>query len=120
MGGLHGRRLCSNISLAMRCAFAARAHLFISVGFVVMHDASHSAVSSRHRTNERLAWIWNALALWDHRLWHKHHVFRHHSFTACAKGPDTEHLAPCALRALHCALHRVHSRPCAPADCTRI
>ena len=70
-------------------------HHFICVGFVVMHDASHSAISSSPRWNARLSWAWNSMACWDHRLWHKHHVFRHHSFTGdIAKDPDTIHLTP--------------------------
>ena len=56
--------------LGARCLAAAVAgHLFICVGFVVMHDASHSAVSSRHAWNGFLSWLWNACACWDHRLW---------------------------------------------------
>merc|ERR1719163_554938 len=60
-----------------------------------MHDASHSAVSSNPATNTMLSWIWNTLSLWDYRLWHKHHVFRHHSFTGDPRrDPDTIHLSP--------------------------
>jgi len=83
-------------SLRSRCAAAAAAgHLFISVGFVVMHDASHSAVSSHPAVNGALSWLWNAVACWDHRLWHKHHVFRHHSFTGdLSHDPDAIHLTP--------------------------
>ena len=83
-------------TLAVRCAVAVLAgHLYICVGFVVMHDASHSAVSSSHAINGTLSWAWNAVACWDHRLWHKHHVFRHHSFTGdTLRDPDTIHLTP--------------------------
>ena len=84
------------LSSAWRCAIAILSgHMFISVGFVVMHDASHSAVSASPRINTNLSWLWNAIACWDHRLWHKHHVYRHHSFTGDIKrDPDTIHLTP--------------------------
>jgi linoleoyl-CoA desaturase len=83
-------------SLAVRfLAAMVSGHLFINVGFVVMHDASHSAISSRPAVNGWLSWLWNACACWDHRLWHKHHVFRHHSFTGDVdKDPDTVHFTP--------------------------
>jgi len=84
------------ISGSGRClAAAAAGHLFICHGFVIMHDASHSAVSSNHAINSALSWMWNACACWDARLWHKHHVFRHHSFTGDLQlDPDTIHFTP--------------------------
>ena len=86
----------ANASTGARClASLIAGHLFICVGFVVMHDASHSAVSSSPRVNGMLSWLWNATACWDHRLWHKHHVYRHHSFTGdVSKDPDTVHFTP--------------------------
>ena len=83
-------------ALSVRCLVALLAgHVHMCIGFVVMHDASHSAISSHPRTNTFLSWVWNTLSLWDYRLWHKHHVFRHHSFTGDAKkDPDTIHLSP--------------------------
>ena len=51
------------ISGSGRClAAAAAGHLFICHGFVIMHDASHSAVSSNHAINSALSWMWNACA----------------------------------------------------------
>jgi len=33
--------------------------------------------------------------LWDHKLWMKHHVFKHHAFTGdAAHDPDTIHTKP--------------------------
>ena len=69
--------------------------LNVSVGFVVMHDASHSALSGYPVVHEQLARWWCALSLWDDRLWFKHHVHRHHSFTGDHKlDPDVLHLMP--------------------------
>lgn len=83
-------------SLPVRCLVALVAgHVHMCVGFVVMHDASHSAVCSRPAMNTFLSWVWNTLSLWDYRLWHKHHVYRHHSYTGDPRrDPDTVHLTP--------------------------
>ena len=77
-------------------------HVHMSIGFVVMHDASHSAISSNPLVNFALSWMWNTLSCWDYRLWHKHHVFRHHSFTGdTERDPDTVHLTPFLRKHLH-------------------
>lgn len=96
LGGGSGHDAAPALSLGARCVAALVAgHLFISVGFVVMHDASHSAISATPHWNTNLSWLWNAIACWDHRLWHKHHVFRHHSFTGdLTRDPDAIHLTP--------------------------
>ena len=90
-------------SLTYRCAIALIAgHVHMAIGFVVMHDASHSAISSSPRINFALSWFWNTLSCWDYRLWHKHHVFRHHSFTGdTLREPDTVHLTPFLRKHLH-------------------
>lgn len=69
-------------------------NLFIQLGFCVMHDASHHAISPSSRTNESLSFIWNSLALWDNSTWYKHHCFMHHSFTGTKLDPDIIHLNP--------------------------
>jgi linoleoyl-CoA desaturase len=83
-------------SILARCVVALVAgHVHMCVGFVVMHDASHSAVSSHPAINTCLSWAWNTLSLWDYRLWHMHHMYRHHSFTGDPRrDPDTVHLTP--------------------------
>jgi fatty acid desaturase len=82
--------------LAMRCgaAFLA-AVIFIQLGFQLMHDASHYAVSTDPETNMLIANAWLSLALWPGRLWHKHHVVHHHSFTGMPSyDPDVHHSMP--------------------------
>lgn len=69
--------------------------LGVQIGFIVLHDASHCAVSGSSVVNDTLSRITNALILWDHRMWMTHHVYRHHSFTADPHlDPDTMHLRP--------------------------
>ena len=69
-------------------------HMFIQLGFCVMHDASHGAISKSSKTNELLSKIWNSLSMWDNQLWLKHHCYRHHSYTGSIHDPDTIHLKP--------------------------
>lgn len=74
---------------------------FIYIGFSMMHDASHYAVSSNNYTNEFLSMIWNEWGLWDTHIWYIHHVVNHHSFTGeFGKDPDIVHLAPFARKDL--------------------
>ena len=71
--------------------------LFISLGFNVMHDASHYGVSIHPRINEELSFLWNAWAWWNSKVWFYHHVVHHHSFTGeTKKDPDMYHLRPFA------------------------
>jgi fatty acid desaturase len=86
----------SDSPLAMRvgAAFFA-AVIFIMLGFQLMHDASHYALVSDHKLNIQLMNLWLCIALWPGRLWHKHHVVHHHSFTGMpAHDPDVHHSMP--------------------------
>eukprot|EP00746_Dinoflagellata_sp_MGD_P007083 gnl/MRDRNA2_/MRDRNA2_113990_c0_seq1.p1 gnl/MRDRNA2_/MRDRNA2_113990_c0~~gnl/MRDRNA2_/MRDRNA2_113990_c0_seq1.p1 ORF type:complete len:497 (-),score=82.93 gnl/MRDRNA2_/MRDRNA2_113990_c0_seq1:153-1643(-) len=86
----------SESPLAMRvgAAFLA-AVVFIMLGFQLMHDASHYALASSHKLNMQLMNVWLCIALWPGRLWHKHHVVHHHSFTGMpAYDPDVHHSMP--------------------------
>lgn len=70
-------------------------HFIIQVGFCVMHDASHFAVSNKSYINEFLCNSVNAIFLWDGPLWLQHHAFRHHAFTGDKDlDPDTIHFKP--------------------------
>lgn len=70
-------------------------HILIQLGFCSMHDASHCAFSKNKYVNKYISLIWNSLALWDSKLWIKHHSIRHHSFTGDNdKDPDIIHFKP--------------------------
>ena len=72
----------------------------MQLGFCIMHDASHSAISKNYLINEFLSKLWSSFALWDDQLWRKHHSFRHHSFTGTKKDPDTIHFFPFIRKSL--------------------
>jgi len=75
--------------------------LSIMLGFVVMHDASHYAVSSKPLVNEVLAAVVNLSYLWAPTVWLGHHVAGHHSFTGELKyDPDVVHGRPLVRKAL--------------------
>jgi linoleoyl-CoA desaturase len=77
------------------CCTVIASITIMRVGFVIMHDASHCALSNKPWINNILSRITNAIALWDHRMWMIHHVYRHHTFTGDQKlDPDTMHLRP--------------------------
>ena len=73
-------------------------HMMLQVVFGVMHDSSHHAISTNPYVNELAASIWNTIALWDNRIWYKHHCFRHHSFVGTHDDPDTIHFKPFLLK----------------------
>lgn len=72
---------------------------YISLGFNVMHDASHYAVSLKPGINIWLTKIWNSWGLWNGDIWFYHHVYHHHSFTGVEnEDPDLYHLRPFARK----------------------
>jgi fatty acid desaturase len=72
---------------------------WISLGFNVMHDASHYAINIRPFVNQVLAKTWNALNLWNSKIWFYHHVFHHHSFTSLVnRDPDISNLYPFGIK----------------------
>lgn len=69
--------------------------IHVSLGFNVMHDASHCAVSSSPIINETLSRITNATLLWNHHIWSRHHVYGHHSYTGeITHDPDVKNSRP--------------------------
>ncbi len=86
----------SNFSqvIKLQCSVIA-AITSIQIMYIVLHDASHNAISKNNFVNDFLSRITCSLFLWDHQLWKIHHVYRHHSFTNDPKlDPDTMHLRP--------------------------
>ena len=81
-------RPCNNVfynsfygssDLWVRICFAVLAGFIgVQIGFIVLHDASHCAISKYSYINDFLSRITNAFILWDHRLWMTHHVYLHH------------------------------------------
>jgi linoleoyl-CoA desaturase len=86
----------SSYSLFIRGSCSCIAGLtYISLGFNVMHDASHFAISTNENINNILNKIWNSWGLWNHKIWFYHHVYNHHSFTGIEHNdPDLYHLQP--------------------------
>lgn len=69
--------------------------LWVSLGFNLMHDGSHYAISSNPHINELIESSWNSFGLWNSLIWNLHHVYAHHSFTSNTKyDPDLRHYRP--------------------------
>jgi fatty acid desaturase len=72
---------------------------WMSLGFNVMHDASHYAISMKPQINEYLSKFYNGLNLWNSKMWFYHHVLHHHSFTGILyRDPDVSHYYPFAIK----------------------
>jgi fatty acid desaturase len=72
---------------------------WMSLGFNVMHDASHYAISMNPQINESLSKLYNGLNLWNSKIWFYHHVLHHHSFTGILyRDPDVSHYYPFAIK----------------------
>ncbi|MCK5924208.1 MAG: fatty acid desaturase [Methylococcales bacterium] len=67
----------------------------LSLGFSMIHDASHYAVSTNPRVNIIICKIWMCCSYWQHFIWGRHHVYGHHSFTGDEKrDPDQRNSRP--------------------------
>ena len=86
--------------LMIQSLFAIMAGVaYMSLGFIVMHDASHYGYSKDPDTNLWLSKIWNGWGLWNSDIWFYHHVYNHHSFTGVENAdPDLYHLRPFARK----------------------
>jgi fatty acid desaturase len=90
------------ISVFSKCPFAIKVitvliagFIYGSMGFVIMHDASHYAISTYPEVNILCSRIWNSFALWNATIWFYHHVLQHHAFTSeIGKDPDLYHYRP--------------------------
>lgn len=90
----------SSYHVFLKCMYGFVAGgLYISLGFSVMHDASHYAISIKPNTNLALTGLWNSWGLWNANMWFFHHVLNHHSFTGQEnKDPDLYHYRPFARK----------------------
>lgn len=69
--------------------------LWMSLGFNLMHDGSHYAISTSPYVNQILESAWCSFGLWNSLIWNIHHVYAHHSFTSNTKfDPDLRHFRP--------------------------
>jgi hypothetical protein len=86
----------SSLPLCCRVPAAAVAGMLnTSIGFNILHDASHYAVSTSPAVNEWLSKITNAFVIWNSGVWFYHHVYYHHSFTGMEKlDPDMYYYYP--------------------------
>lgn len=67
---------------------AASGVLTEMIGFCLMHDSSHNALSKKSWVNYS-GLLWSAWTMWNHWLWLQHHVYGHHSHTGIfGKDPD--------------------------------
>jgi len=65
-----------------------------AIGFAMMHDASHGALSKNSWINTIPSVIWNSWAQWSHWVWLQHHTYAHHSYTNIyLKDPDLVHFS---------------------------
>jgi fatty acid desaturase len=63
--------------------------MWTSIGFTLMHDGSHSALSKKPFNNWLPMMLWNNMSLWNHIAWMIHHVWGHHSYTGIGQlDPD--------------------------------
>ena len=58
---------------------------WISLGFNVMHDGSHYAISTDSNINYYATKTYNALNGWNALIWFYHHVQHHHTYTGIEK-----------------------------------
>ena len=69
--------------------------LLTGLGFNVLHDASHYAVSKNPKINQLLSSLHQGLQMWNQILWAYHHCIRHHQYTGNIEyDPDMRHLMP--------------------------
>lgn len=86
----------AELSFTARAACAVfSGAMFICLGFQLMHDASHYALTPYPAVDNAVMDLWCGAALWSGSLWHAHHVVHHHSFTGCKhRDPDIFHCRP--------------------------
>ena len=67
----------------------------VFLGFNVLHDGSHYAISKYPFINNCCSKLIQSLLLWNHTLWTYHHCIRHHQYTGnIVYDPDLIHTNP--------------------------
>jgi linoleoyl-CoA desaturase len=73
---------------------------WIGIGFNVMHDGSHYAITTDPNTNHYATKTYSALNGWNALLWFYHHVQNHHTYTGIEKkDPDQDLYHPLQISA---------------------
>jgi linoleoyl-CoA desaturase len=68
--------------------------LWIVIGFNMMHEGSHYALTKGSSLNLLCSRLWCGFGLWNGDIWSLHHVIFHHRFTGTDRDPDVYHLRP--------------------------
>ena len=64
---------------------------WLGLGFNVMHDGSHYAITTDPKINYYATKTWNAFNGWNALIWFYHHVQNHHTYTGIEnKDPDQD------------------------------
>jgi len=67
----------------------------VSLGYNVLHDGSHYAISERPFINQLSSMIIQSLLLLNHKQWSYHHCIRHHQYTGNYQlDPDMRNSTP--------------------------
>lgn len=67
----------------------------ISLGFNILHDGSHYAISHSPKINHILSYGVYIPMIWNRTLWSFHHIIKHHQYTGMIEyDPDIIHLRP--------------------------
>ena len=65
------------------------------LGYNVLHDASHYAISHYPKINNSLSILIQPFVFWNHILWGYHHVIKHHQYTGMIEyDPDLYNQKP--------------------------
>jgi len=69
--------------------------ILVGIGFNVLHDSSHYALSVKPIINNLFSYITQSIVFWNHILWSYHHIIRHHQYTGMLEyDPDMRHSMP--------------------------
>jgi linoleoyl-CoA desaturase len=76
------------------CGFASGVTI-IGIGFNLLHDGSHYAISTNPKVNQMASSLIQGMLCWNHVLWTVHHAIRHHQYTGMIEyDPDMRHTMP--------------------------
>ena len=71
----------SDIIVVKSIASLFSGYSMIFIGYNVLHDGSHYAISTYPICNNILSMVIQSFLFWNHSLWSYHHVIKHHQYT---------------------------------------